>query len=147
MQRPRGFRGLMSGSARWLMSRATSHAAAVGLRLSGERRAKPGHVPAPDPHSCRGPFRPRTLLWPGPYSERPGARRHAFLGVLDRIRGSRLCVQGSGVPLWRSRPNDASWGVLSLLATWCPKTCPCGGVGRRSSCGQEMSYAYNVFIL
>jgi hypothetical protein len=45
---------------------------------------------------------------------------HAFLGVPDCIRGSGRCVQGSGVPLWRSRPNDASWGVLFLLATWCP---------------------------
>jgi hypothetical protein len=53
------------------MSRATSHAAAAGLRLSWERRARPGHVPAPDPHSCQGSFRPETLLWPGPYSERP----------------------------------------------------------------------------
>jgi hypothetical protein len=31
-------RGLTSGSARWLMSRATSHVAAVGLCLSGERK-------------------------------------------------------------------------------------------------------------
>jgi hypothetical protein len=31
-------RGLMSGSTRWLMSRATSHVAASGLRLSGERK-------------------------------------------------------------------------------------------------------------
>jgi hypothetical protein len=30
-------RGLTSGSAHWLMSRATSHVAALGLRLSGER--------------------------------------------------------------------------------------------------------------
>jgi hypothetical protein len=39
----------------------------------------------------------RTLL---------GGTRYAFLGVPD------LYVQGSG-------PNDASWGVLSFLATWC----------------------------
>jgi hypothetical protein len=32
--------GLTSGSARWLMSRATSHAAAMGLRLSGKHRAR-----------------------------------------------------------------------------------------------------------
>jgi hypothetical protein len=31
-------RGLTSGSARWLMSRATSHVTASGLRLSGERK-------------------------------------------------------------------------------------------------------------
>jgi hypothetical protein len=30
-------RGLTSGSTRWLMSRATSHVATSGLRLSGER--------------------------------------------------------------------------------------------------------------
>jgi hypothetical protein len=63
----------MSGSARWLMSRATSHAVAAGLRLSGERRARPGHVSAPDSYSCRGPPRPGTLPRPGPYSEGPGA--------------------------------------------------------------------------
>jgi hypothetical protein len=31
-------RGLASGSARWLTSWATSHVAASGLRLSGERK-------------------------------------------------------------------------------------------------------------
>jgi hypothetical protein len=43
-------RGLTSGSARWLMSRATSHVAASGLLLSGEHmcRVKPGHVSVPD---------------------------------------------------------------------------------------------------
>jgi hypothetical protein len=60
--------GLASGSARWLMSRATSHAAATGLRLSGERRAKSGHVSAPDPCLCRGPPHPGTLLRLGPLS-------------------------------------------------------------------------------
>jgi hypothetical protein len=73
MQGLRGSMGLTSGSAHWLMSRATSHAAAAGLRLSGERRARPGHVSAPDPYSCRGPPHPRTLPRPGPYSEGPGA--------------------------------------------------------------------------
>jgi hypothetical protein len=60
------------------------------------------------------------LLWPGPYSERPGARRHAFLGVSNRIRGSGLCVQGSDVPPRGSGPDNAPWGVLSFLATWYP---------------------------
>jgi hypothetical protein len=64
--------GLTSGSTRWLMSRATSHAAAAGLRLSGERRAKPGHVSAPDPCLCRGPPRPGTLLRSEPRSGGPG---------------------------------------------------------------------------
>jgi hypothetical protein len=60
--------GLTSGSTRWIMSRATSHAAATGLHLSGERRARPGHVLAPDPCLCRGPLRLGTLLRPGPHS-------------------------------------------------------------------------------
>jgi hypothetical protein len=73
MERLHGCMGLTSGSARWVMSRATSHAAAAGLSLSGKCRARPGHVPAPDPYSCRGPPRSGTLPWPGPYSEGPGA--------------------------------------------------------------------------
>jgi hypothetical protein len=68
-----GCMDLASGSARWLMSRATSHAAATGLYPSGKRWARPGHVPAPDLNSCRGPPRPGTLPRPGPYSEEPGA--------------------------------------------------------------------------
>jgi hypothetical protein len=65
--------GLSSSSAHWLMSRATSHAAAASLCLSGKRRARSGHVPAPDPYSCRGPPRPGILPRSGPYSEGPGA--------------------------------------------------------------------------
>jgi hypothetical protein len=57
---------LASGSACWLVSRATRHAAAAGLRLSGKRRARPGHVPAPDPYPCRGPPHPGTFLRPRP---------------------------------------------------------------------------------
>jgi hypothetical protein len=57
--------GLTSGSTHWLMSRATSHAAAMGLRLSEKHRARPGHVPPPDPYSCWGPrdlAKARSLL-------------------------------------------------------------------------------------
>jgi hypothetical protein len=61
-----------SSTTRWLMSRATRHAAAAGLCLSRERREGPGRVSAPDPYSSRGPPRPGTLLRPGPYSEGPG---------------------------------------------------------------------------
>jgi hypothetical protein len=60
--------GLTSGSTRWLMLRAISCAAVAGLRLSGERRAKSGHVSAPDSCPCRGPPRPGTLLRPRPLS-------------------------------------------------------------------------------
>jgi hypothetical protein len=56
--------GLTSGSVRWLMSRATSHVAAASFRLSGERRARPGHVSAPDPCLYPGPLRLGTLLRP-----------------------------------------------------------------------------------
>jgi hypothetical protein len=73
MQRLHIRMGLTSGSARWLMSRATSHAAAAGLPLSGERRAKPGPVLASDPCLCRGPPLPVTLLRPVPHSGGPGA--------------------------------------------------------------------------
>jgi hypothetical protein len=65
--------GLTLGSARWLMSRATSHVAAAGLCLSGKRRARPGHVSAPDPYSCWDPPRLGTLPRPGPYSKGPRA--------------------------------------------------------------------------
>jgi hypothetical protein len=65
--------GLTSGSARWLMSRASSQAAAAGLRLSRKYRARDGHVSAPDPYSCRGLPGPETLPGPGPYSEGPEA--------------------------------------------------------------------------
>jgi hypothetical protein len=48
-------RGLMSGSARWLTSRAVGHVAASGLRLSGEQK-----------HTRYGPdtCRLRTPSWP-----------------------------------------------------------------------------------
>jgi hypothetical protein len=94
MQRLHDFRGHTSGSARWLMSRATSHAAAAGLLLSGERRARSGHVPAPDPYSCRGPPRPGTLLWSGPYSEGPGAHPRdptCLLGSSGLVRTGARC--------------------------------------------------------
>jgi hypothetical protein len=86
MQRLHGFRGHTSGSARWLISRAPSHTAVAGLLLSGERMARPGHVPAPDPYSCRGspvsgPCRGSDLTRRdlGPIR----GTRHALFGVPD----------------------------------------------------------------
>jgi hypothetical protein len=38
--------------------------------------------------------------------------RHAYLGVPDRIRGSGLCVQGSGASSWRSGPADCILGYI-----------------------------------
>jgi hypothetical protein len=65
--------GLTSGSAHWLMSRASSQAAAAGLRLGRKSHSRGGHVSAPDPYSCRGLPGPGALLGPGPYSEGPEA--------------------------------------------------------------------------
>jgi hypothetical protein len=79
---------LASGSTRWLMSQATSHAAAAGLRLSGKRRARPGHVPALDPYSCRSPPHPGTLPRPGLYLEESGA-----------YSGDPACPHGSSGPV------------------------------------------------
>jgi hypothetical protein len=85
--------GLTSGSTRWLMSRASTHAAAAGLRLSGERRAKPGHVSAPDPSSRRGPQRLWTLVRPGPYPEGLGALPRGPTCLLGRFGFVRTGVR------------------------------------------------------
>jgi hypothetical protein len=65
--------GLTSGSVHWLMSRASSQAAAAGLRLGRKSHSRGGHVSAPDPYSCRGLPGPGALPGPGPYPEGPGA--------------------------------------------------------------------------
>jgi hypothetical protein len=72
MQRLHNCMGLLSGSDRWLTLWATSHAAVAGFRLSGEHRARPGHVSAPDPCLCRGPLHPGTLPRFRPHSGGPG---------------------------------------------------------------------------
>jgi hypothetical protein len=95
------FRGLTSGPARWLMSRATSHMAAAGLCLSKERRqgldtcqhrtlTHAGVLLVL--RSCQGPDLTRRDLGP------TRGTRHAFLGTPD------LYVQGFGVLLLRSDP-------------------------------------------
>jgi hypothetical protein len=127
-----GVMGLASGPAHWLMSRATSHAAATGFCLSGERRVGPGRVSAPDPYSSRGSPRPGTLLRPGPYSAGPGAypRDPACLlgspglvctGVRWRTVGVRTerCILGCitfpchvvplGLPTWWGRVPFSVW--------------------------------------
>jgi hypothetical protein len=65
--------GLTSGSTHWLMSRASSQAAAAGLRLGRKSHPRDGHVWAPDPYSCRGLPGLGALPGPGPYSEGPRA--------------------------------------------------------------------------
>jgi hypothetical protein len=65
--------GLTSSSAHWLMSWASSQAAAAGLRLGRKSHSRGGHVSAPDPYSCWGLPGPGALPGPGPYPEGPGA--------------------------------------------------------------------------
>jgi hypothetical protein len=111
--------GLTSGSARWLMSWATSHAAAASLRLSGKRRARPGHVPAPDPCSRWGPPRPGTLPRPGPYSKGPRAHPRDPACLLG---SSGLIHTGVRCPSVEVRTQWCILDVLSFLATWCLHT-------------------------
>jgi hypothetical protein len=105
--------GLTSGSARWLMSRATSHAATAGLRLSGKRRTRPGHVPAPDPYSCRRPPRPGTLPRPGPYSEGPGTYPRDPTSPLG---SSRLVRTGVRCPSMEVRTHRCTLGSIIMQA-------------------------------
>jgi hypothetical protein len=141
MQRLHGCMDLTSGSTRWLMSRATSHAAAAGLRLSGKRRARSGHVPAPDPYSCRGLPRSGTLPRPGPYSEGPGAYprdQSCPLGSFGPVR------TGVRYPSAEVRTHRSTLGSIIFpchvvpLSVW---------VGCRSPCGLEVSYGCSAFIL
>jgi hypothetical protein len=105
--------GLTSGLARWLMSQATSHAAAVGLPLSGEHRAKPGHVLAPDPCLCRGPPRPVTLLRPGPHSGGP----RAHLGDPACLLRSSGLVPHRGPVFFCGGPDPAVFPGMYYLSS------------------------------
>jgi hypothetical protein len=92
MQRLHSRISLTSGSARWLTLWATSHAAVAGFCLSGERRARPGHVSTPDPCLCRGPLRPGTLPRLEPHSGGPDMsprelRVHTYRGPVFLCRG------------------------------------------------------------
>jgi hypothetical protein len=88
MQRSRCFRGLTSGSARWLMSRASSHVAAAGLRLSGERS-----------HAVQGldTCQHRTLTYAGVPLSRDLAVVRTLLG------GTWGPSEGPSMPSWVSR--------------------------------------------
>jgi hypothetical protein len=133
-------RGLTSGSARWLMSRAMSHVGASGLRLSGEqmRRVKLGHASGPDPCSCQGFPCPRTLLRPVPYSEGSGPHPRDPVRLL-RSPGPQAGVQVVHTGVRCSLAEvQLDWHILdvsSFLAIWCPLICPCGGDERCSPYG------------
>jgi hypothetical protein len=112
-------RGLTSGSAYWLTSRAVGHVAASGLRLCGEsKRTRHG------PDTCRLRTPPRldqglstpSLRIPGPCLREartpPPRGPGPVLGVwfvpvevLGLAWRSGLCIQGSGTFPWGSRPT------------------------------------------
>jgi hypothetical protein len=144
MQRLYNHMGLTSGSARWLMSRATSHAAATGLRLSGERRARPRHVSAPDPCLCWGPLHPGTLIRPGPHSGGPGTHP-----------GDQACLLGSSGPVCTGvrcpsvgvRTHRYTPRCIIFPCHMVSLDLPCGGVWRHSPCGPEVLCGCSVFML
>jgi hypothetical protein len=133
-------RGLTSGSARWLTSRAAGHVAASGLRLSGEqRRMRYG------PDTCRL-WTPLALtkVWvlfvpeprdpvvsgPDPAQGGPGTP----VEVLDLTRRSGSYVQGSGTSHGGLDPLLMPWSISSFLVTWWPLSRLRGGVGCCLSC-------------
>jgi hypothetical protein len=81
--------GRLSGSARWLMLRATSHSAAARLRLSGKHRAKGwtrvGHGP---------------LFVPGSSWSRNLAKARSLPG------GTWDLLEGPGMPSWELRTRS-----------------------------------------
>jgi hypothetical protein len=127
-------RGLTSGSARWLTSRAVGHVAASGLRLSGEQeRNRYG------PDTCRLWTRAWPWLRPGySLSQNPGTllrvARTPHREVWDLSRGSGLYPRRSrtlprglvricrGPTLSHGGPGPPliPWRILSSLATWRP---------------------------
>jgi hypothetical protein len=111
----------MSGSARWLTSRAVGHVAASGLHMGGEQKhmrtgphqTRSGHVSAPDPRL--GPAQGPCMFFPGtfgPHYGRPGPIRGgpdpipgvrlAHVAVLDQPRRFGLHIQGSDTLPWGS---------------------------------------------
>jgi hypothetical protein len=80
-------------------------------------RIKPGHVSVLDPCLGQGILYPGTSLWVsrtllgGIWTPSKGPW-HAYLGVPERIRGSGLCVQGSGASSWRFGPTDCILGYI-----------------------------------
>jgi hypothetical protein len=118
---------LSSGSACWLTLRATSHVAAAGFCLSGERRARPGHVSAPDPFLCRGPLHPGTLPRLGPHSGGPGMspqelRAHTHRGPVFLCGGlDPTVLPGTyypSSPRGALRPAHMMGSGVALRVTW-----------------------------
>jgi hypothetical protein len=54
--------------------------------------------------------------------------RPAPVEVLDFTRRSGLYIQGSDTFPWGPDPLLIPWSISSSLATWRPRSHPCGGV-------------------
>jgi hypothetical protein len=135
-------RGLTSGSARWLTSRATTNVAASGLRPSGERkhRIKPRHVSVPDP--CLGqdilcPGIPLWVAWTLYEGIRTPSKGPGMLTWESRtvFGGPGYAYRGPALPCGGPVQLIASWDISSFLATWLSLSRPHGGVGRCSPRG------------
>jgi hypothetical protein len=121
------FKGLTSGTTRWLTSQASSHATAAGLCLNGERRVGPRRVSAPDPYSSRSPSRPGILLRPGPYSGGPDMpswelRTRTYRGPVSLYGGPDPVAHPGmyylSLPRGAFRPTYAVGSSAVLRAVW-----------------------------
>jgi hypothetical protein len=111
-------RGLTSGSARWLTSRAVGHVAASGLRLGGEQK-RTWYGPdtcwfrtPPSLDKGLGILCPRILgpccEWPGPHKKRSGTRPGGLVctrGGLGPCPKVRFVYAGSDTFPWGSGPT------------------------------------------
>jgi hypothetical protein len=120
-------RGLTSGNARWLTSRAPCHVAASGFSLSGGAEAytvRSGHVSAPDPRLAL------IKVW---VFFAPESRDPAVSGPDPTQRGPEpiLGVRFAPVEVLDGGPDPLliPWSISSSLATWQPRSRPRGGVG------------------
>jgi hypothetical protein len=133
-------RGLTSGSARWLTSRAACHVAASPERGAEAYAVWSGHVSAPDPRLALmkawvffvSESRDPAVSGPDPTQRGPGpvpGVRFAPVEVLDLARRSGLYIQGSDTFPRGPDPLLIPWSISSSLAMWRPRSRPHGGVG------------------
>jgi hypothetical protein len=126
---------LAPSSTRWLMSRATSHATAVGLRLSGKRWALGRGL---DTCRHRIPTHTGVFLVPGPYQglvrirrdlELTRGTRHVLLGAPDRSYRGPVSLGGPEpsmhpetyylfLPRGAPRPAHVVGSGAALRMTW-----------------------------
>jgi hypothetical protein len=159
-------RGVMPGSARWLMSHAICHVAASGLLLSGEKKCMwigSEHTRAGlDTCQLRTPaWALRKVLGPlcgrsGPHTGGPDpilGVRSVHVGVLDQLGGPDCISRGPALSHGGPDSLLTPWSVSLSLATWRPRSRPCGRVRRccwprvvaRGWCESWSGPTYNSF--